>query len=134
MPHLTHSLSGKTALVTSGAHGVGAAVARALAADGADIAVGYSSAVLEAEALVRELKGLGARAIAFPADQTNPAQAKRLIHQVIDTFGRLDVLVDDNGTAEPLGAYVRTHFANPAASRAAGPGFTVGARPRRLTI
>lgn len=134
MANLSQSFSGKTALVTSGVHGVGAAVARALAADGADIAVGYADSVLKAEALVRELKGLGARAIAFPADQTNPAQAKRLIHQVIDTFGRLDVLVDDSGAAEPLGAYVRTHFSSPATSRAAGSGFTVGARPRRLTI
>jgi 3-oxoacyl-[acyl-carrier protein] reductase len=134
MTTTSQSLIGKTALVTSGAHGVGAAVARALAADGADIAIGYSSSVLKAEALVRELKGLGARAIAFPADQTNPAQAKRLIHQVIDTFGRLDVLVDDAGVAEPLDSYVRTHFANPGASRAAGSRFTVGERPRRLTI
>lgn len=134
MANPSQSLSGKTALVTSGAHGVGAAIARALAADGADIAIGYSSSVLKAEALVRELKSLGARAIAFPADQTNPAQAKRLIHQVIDTFGRLDVLVDDAGVAEPLGAYVRNHFPSPAPSRAAGSRFTVGERPRRLTI
>ena len=97
----SQSLSGKTALVT-GARGIGAAVARALAADGADVAIGYSTSVLKAEALVRELKSLGARAIAFPADQSKPAQAARLIRQVIDTFGRLDILVNDAGVATPL--------------------------------
>lgn len=107
------SLSGKTALVT-GARGIGAAVARALAADGADVAIAYSASVLEAEALVQELKALGARAIAFPADRSEPTQAVRLTRQVIDTFGRLDILVDD------AGAIASDRFASPGALSASG--------------
>ena len=89
------TLAGKVAIVTGGSRGIGAASARALAAEGADVAISYASSVDRAEAVVAELEAAGVRAAAFRADQADEAQARGLVDQVVERFGRLDVLVNN---------------------------------------
>ncbi len=93
-------LNGKVALVTGGSRGIGAATARALAEDGADVAISYAASADKAEALVRELEGKGVRAAAFKADQADAAQVGGLLEQVRERFGRLDILVNNAGIFE----------------------------------
>ena len=94
---MSKNLTGKVALVTGGSRGIGAATARRLAADGADVAIGYAASAEKAEAVVRELEGAGARAAAFRADQSDPAQVEGLVKEVAGRFGRLDILVNCAG-------------------------------------
>src|SRR4051794_9805359 len=94
---VTKKLAGKVALVTGGSHGIGAAIVRALAEDGADVAISYGSSADKAEALVAELEGVGVRAAAFQADQADPAQVTGLVTAVAECFGRLDILVNYAG-------------------------------------
>ena len=91
------SLKGKTALVTGGSRGIGAAVARRLAAEGADIAISYAASADKAEAVVRELEKQGVRAAAFKADQSDVRQVTKLVKDVATKFGRLDILVNNAG-------------------------------------
>lgn len=88
-------LNGKVAVVTGGARGIGAASARALADEGADVAISYSASAERAEAVVAELEAKGVRAAAFRADQADPAQAAGLIDSVVQRFGKLDILVNN---------------------------------------
>ena len=88
-------LTGKVALITGGSRGIGAATARAFAAEGANVAVSYGSSADKAEALVRELEKEGAQAAAFKADQGDPAQVAGLVKAVAERFGRLDILVNN---------------------------------------
>ena len=90
-------LTDKVALVTGGSRGIGAATARALAAEGANVAISYSASADKAEALVRDLEGTGVRAAAFKADQGDPAQVDALVKAVVKRFGRLDILVNNAG-------------------------------------
>src|SRR5712692_9824785 len=90
-------LAGKAALVTGGSRGIGAATARALAEDGADVAISYAASAEKAEAIVRELEGKGVRAAAFRADQADPVQVEGLVETVVARFGRLDILVNNAG-------------------------------------
>jgi 3-oxoacyl-[acyl-carrier protein] reductase len=94
---MAKKLTGKVALVTGGSRGIGAATARALADEGADVAVSYSASGDKAEALVRELQGKGVRAAAFKADQGNAGQVTALVKAVVERFGRLDILVNNAG-------------------------------------
>src|SRR6059058_2624606 len=94
---MNRKLAGKVALVTGGSRGIGAAVARALAEDGADVALSYVNSPDKAKALVRELQGKGVRAIAFQADQANASQVTQLVRKVLDHFGHLDILVNNAG-------------------------------------
>lgn len=91
------SLKGKTALVTGGSRGIGAAIARHLAADGADVAISYAASTEKAEALVRDLEKQGVRAAAFKADQSDTKQVTKLVRDVVAKFGRLDILVNNAG-------------------------------------
>lgn len=88
-------LDNKVAIVTGGSRGIGAASALALADEGADVAISYSSSADRAEALVAELKAKDVRAAAFRADQADQSQAVGLIHSVVERFGRLDILVNN---------------------------------------
>lgn len=101
---MSKTLKGKVALVTGGSRGIGAATARALARDGADVAISYLAAEDKAHALVRELEGEGVRAAALRADQSQRADVEGLIAAVVERFGRLDVLVNNAGVciAGPL--------------------------------
>lgn len=94
-------LEGKAALVTGGSRGIGAAVARALAADGAHVAISYAASADKAAAVVIELEAAGVHAAALPADQGDPAQVHRLVHDVAERFGRLDILVNNAGVFMP---------------------------------
>src|SRR5947209_5097406 len=90
-------LKGKAALVTGGSRGIGAAIARALAAQGADVAISYVASADKANALVAELQTRGIRAAAFKADQADTAQVEGLVKAVTEHFGRLDILVNNAG-------------------------------------
>ena len=90
-------LEGKVALVTGGSRGIGAAIARALAKDGADVAISYASSKDRAEAVVEELKGFGVRAKAFQADKGKTDEVGNLVAAVGAHFGRVDILVNNAG-------------------------------------
>ncbi|MFJ9179202.1 SDR family NAD(P)-dependent oxidoreductase [Streptomyces sp. NPDC102360] len=92
-------LDGKVAIVTGGSRGIGAATALALADEGADVAISYSSSEGRAKAVVAELEAKGVRAAAFRADQADAAQAVGLIHSVVEQFGKLDILVNNAATS-----------------------------------
>ena len=94
---MTKKLTGKVALVTGGSRGIGAAIAKRLADDGADVAISYAASADKAETVVRELEGKGVRAAAFKADQADPAQVEGLVKAVAERFGRLDILVNSAG-------------------------------------
>src|SRR5258705_7253441 len=90
-------LKGKVALVTGGSRGIGAAIAERLANDGADVAISYVASAEKAQALVREMEKKGVRAAAFKSDQADAAQVARLVVDVVEKFGRLDILVNSAG-------------------------------------
>jgi len=94
---MNKNLTGKAALVTGGARGIGAAIARSLAEDGADVAISYVSSPEKAKALVRELQEKGVRAVAFQADQAKSTEVAELVRKVADHFGHLDILVNNAG-------------------------------------
>ncbi|UFX46730.1 SDR family oxidoreductase [Bradyrhizobium sp. 41S5] len=96
---MTKKLSGKVALVTGGSRGIGAASARALAAEGASVAISYVASPEKAEAVVAELKGKGVNARAYKADQASSSDVDQLVKTVVKDFGRLDILVNNAGVA-----------------------------------
>jgi 3-oxoacyl-[acyl-carrier protein] reductase len=91
------NLSGKVAIVTGGARGIGAAVASHLAADGARVIVNYNHSERAANEVVESIKNDGGEAKPVRADMRDPASIKRLFDQTIETFGRLDILVNNAG-------------------------------------
>src|SRR5262245_6337053 len=96
---MTKKLSGKVALVTGGSRGIGAASARALADEGADVAISYVASPEKAEAVVTELKARGVKARAFKADQASAKDVTKLVNDVAKEFGHLDILVNNAGVA-----------------------------------
>ena len=94
---MSKELNGKVALVTGGSRGIGAAIAKALADDGADVAISYAASADKADAVVKELRKKGVRAEAFRADQANTKEVEGLVETVVKQFGRLDILVNNAG-------------------------------------
>ena len=91
---MTYNLSGKTALVTGGARGIGAAIVERLASEGAKTAFTYVSNKEAAENLATKI---GSGAIAIQADAADPKQVEAAVQQVVDAFGHIDVLVHNAG-------------------------------------
>src|SRR3989475_8009654 len=91
----------KTALITGGWRGIGAAIAKRLDADGANVAITYPNGADAAARVVREIERAGGRAIAIQADAADAAAVKAAVEKTVATFGRLDVLVNNAGTAIP---------------------------------
>src|SRR5579871_1345497 len=98
---MNKQLSGKTALVTGGSRGIGAAIAKRLAADGANVAITYTKDASAASAVVKAIELGGGKAIAIQADAANVEAVKAAVEKAVSTFGRLDVLVNNAGTAMP---------------------------------
>jgi 3-oxoacyl-[acyl-carrier protein] reductase len=100
---MTERLTGKVALITGGSRGIGAAITRRLAAEGAAVAINYRSGSDAADALVTEIVDGGGRAKAFQADVSDPTQPRRLIAEVATEFGGIDVVASNAGV-EHFGA------------------------------
>ena len=91
------SLQGKAALVTGGSRGIGAAIARKLAQDGADVALTYASAASKAQAVVADIEATGRRGLAIAADSNDAAAIEAAVEKAVAAFGRLDILVNNAG-------------------------------------
>jgi 3-oxoacyl-[acyl-carrier protein] reductase len=94
-------LTEKVALVTGGSRGIGAAIAKRLAADGANVAITYTKGGDAAASVVKEIERAGGKAIAIQADAADADAVKAAVEKTFATFGRLDVLVNNAGTAIP---------------------------------
>src|ERR1700720_3715034 len=94
-------LAGKVAVVTGGSRGIGAAIAKRLATDGASVAITYTKGADAAASVIKEIERTGGKAIAIQADAADSKAVKAAIEKTVATFGRLDVLVDNAGTAIP---------------------------------
>ena len=107
MPTQSQKLSGKVALVTGGSRGIGAAIAKRLVADGASVAITYSSGQQKADEVVRSIESGGGRALAIRADNTDASAVKNAVAETVRTLGRLDVLVNNAGIAvvKPIDDY-----------------------------
>jgi 3-oxoacyl-[acyl-carrier protein] reductase len=93
------TLTGKVALITGGSRGIGAAIAKRLVADGASVAITYTSGQQKADELVRSIESGRGRALAIRADNTDAAAVKSAIGETVRKLGRLDVLVNNAGIA-----------------------------------
>ncbi len=93
-------LAGKVAVVTGASKGIGAAIAKALAAEGAKVVVNYASSKAGADAVVEAIAAAGGKAVAVQGDVSKAEQAKGLIDAAVREYGRLDILVNNSGVYE----------------------------------
>ena len=109
---MSQRLTGKVAVVTGASKGIGASIAKHLAAEGAAVVVNYASSKAGAERVVAEITGQGGKAVAVQADVAKHADVKRLFAEAKKAFGRLDVLVNNAGIYEfaPLEEITPEHF------------------------
>jgi 3-oxoacyl-[acyl-carrier protein] reductase len=109
---MSQRLTGKVAVVTGASKGIGAAIAKHLADEGAAVVVNYASSKEGADRVVAEITGKRGKAVAVQADVVKPADIQRLFAETKKAFGRLDVLVNNAGIYEfaPLEAVTPEHF------------------------
>jgi 3-oxoacyl-[acyl-carrier protein] reductase len=105
-------LQDKVAIVTGASKGIGASVAKHLAAEGASVIVNYSSSKEDADRVVAEINRNGGKAVAIQANMTNQGDIERLFSEARKAFGKLDILINNAGVYEfsPLENITREHF------------------------
>lgn len=105
-------LAGKVAVVTGASKGIGAAIAKALAAEGAAVVVNYASSKAGAEAVVAAIAEKGGKAVAVGGDVSKAADAQGIVDTAVETYGRLDILVNNSGVYEfaPIEAITEEHY------------------------
>lgn len=105
-------LTGKVAVVTGASKGIGAGIAKALAADGASVVVNYASSRAGADAVVAAIASAGGKAVAVGGDVSKAADAQGIIDAAIETYGRIDILVNNSGVYElaPIEAFTEEQF------------------------
>ena len=105
-------LTGKVGVVTGASKGIGAAIAKALAAEGASVVVNYASSKAGAAAVVDAITAAGGKAVAVGGDVSKTAEAQGIIEAAIENYGRLDILVNNSGVYEfvPIEAVTEEHF------------------------
>ncbi len=110
--NIQSKLAGKTALVTGASKGIGAAIAKHLAAAGASVVVNYASGKSGADSVVAAITAAGGKAVAIQGDVSRPEDIRRLVAESVKAFGRLDILVNNAGVYEfaPLEAITPEHY------------------------
>jgi short chain dehydrogenase len=105
-------LPGKVAVVPGASKGIGAAIAKSLAAEGASVVVNYASSKAGAETVVAAITAAGGKAVAVGGDVTKAAEAQGIIDAAVNNYGRLDILVNNSGVYEfaPIEAITEDHF------------------------
>src|SRR5258708_4406414 len=98
---MNRKLEGKISQITGGSRGIGAAIAKRLATDGAKVAITYAKGADAAASVVKEIERAGGKAIAIQADATDAEAGRVAVETTVATFGKLDVLVNNAGTAIP---------------------------------
>jgi 3-oxoacyl-[acyl-carrier protein] reductase len=98
---MSNKLQGKVAFITGGSRGIGAAIAKRLADDGANVAITYTKGADAAASVVKEIQLTGRKALAIQADAADPRAVKSAVEQTAKAFGQIDVLVNNAGTAIP---------------------------------
>ncbi len=109
---MSQRLTGKVAVVTGASKGIGASIAKSLAAEGAAVVVNYSSSKEGADRVVAEITGKGGKAIAAQADVSKQSDIEKLFAETKKAFGRLDILINNAGIYEfaPLAGVTEQHF------------------------